>query len=81
MTQSIIVFYENLDNDLNLMKTPFALAETREDAILFCKHNLLFTWASTLANEFAGVEPLPYIVINPDQLSYHIRWRPAPTGA
>ena len=70
-TQSVIVFFENLDNDLNLVKTPFALAENQEDAILFCKHNLLFTWA----NSALPPCPLPYIVINSDKASYHLRWR------
>ena len=69
MTQNVTIFYEKLDNELNIVKTPFAIAKTQEDAILFCKHNLLFSWSIATVQNI-----LPYIVIDTNQTSYRIHW-------
>lgn len=68
----IVIFYKKLNNNLNVVKTPFALAKTQEDAILFCKHNILFTCEAVSVD--AKQRQLPYIIINPDQSTYHFQW-------
>lgn len=49
-----VVYFINLDNDLNVSKTPFALVKTLEGVQLFCKHNMFFTY------DKADLQKLPH---------------------